>query len=119
MKTDKIQDIRAELETQKTSAARQLEEHGASTDPEAPVEVESDDGFADSGQAASERSELVASVEALRLAYAEASAALARIDDGTFGVCERCGRAIPEERLEALPTATLCVDCKQAVSAGA
>jgi RNA polymerase-binding protein DksA len=40
-------------------------------------------------------------------------AALARIDDGTFGVCQRCGRPIVEERLEALPWATLCIDCKR------
>jgi RNA polymerase-binding protein DksA len=40
-------------------------------------------------------------------------AALARIDDGTFGVCQRCGQPIAEERLEALPWATLCIDCKR------
>lgn len=37
--------------------------------------------------------------------------ALARINSGTYGVCESCGKAIPVERLEALPYATLCVDC--------
>jgi RNA polymerase-binding protein DksA len=41
---------------------------------------------------------------------AEIDAALARIDAGTYGVCERCGRPIAEERLEALPWATLCID---------
>ncbi|MDP8911136.1 MAG: TraR/DksA C4-type zinc finger protein [Actinomycetota bacterium] len=41
-------------------------------------------------------------------------AALERIDAGTFGVCERCGQPIAEERLEALPYATLCIDCKRA-----
>ncbi len=40
-------------------------------------------------------------------------AALARIDDGTFGVCEVCGKPIAEERLEALPWATLCIDDKR------
>ncbi len=37
--------------------------------------------------------------------------ALARIDSGGYGVCESCGKPIPVERLEALPYATLCVDC--------
>ena len=37
--------------------------------------------------------------------------ALARIESGGYGVCESCGKAIPVERLEALPYATLCVDC--------
>lgn len=38
--------------------------------------------------------------------------ALEKIDDGTYGTCERCGREIPEERLDAVPYATLCVACK-------
>jgi RNA polymerase-binding transcription factor len=40
-------------------------------------------------------------------------AALGRIDDGTYGRCERCGREIEAERLEALPWATLCIDDKR------
>jgi DnaK suppressor protein len=40
-------------------------------------------------------------------------AALARIDDGTYGKCVNCGAQIPEERLEAMPWATLCIDCKR------
>ena len=44
---------------------------------------------------------------------ADIDAALARIDAGTYGICERCGRPIPEERLEALPWATLCLDDKR------
>jgi DnaK suppressor protein len=38
--------------------------------------------------------------------------ALARIDDGTFGICEECGEEVSEERLKARPMATLCIDCK-------
>lgn len=44
---------------------------------------------------------------------AEIEAALGRIEDGTFGVCQRCGNPIAEDRLEALPWATLCIDCKR------
>ena len=39
--------------------------------------------------------------------------ALARIDDGTYGVCESCGKAIGKGRLQAFPRATLCVSCKE------
>jgi DnaK suppressor protein len=39
--------------------------------------------------------------------------ALARIDEGTFGICQQCGGEISETRLLARPVATLCVDCKQ------
>jgi len=38
--------------------------------------------------------------------------ALDRIDDGTFGVCESCGRPISEKRLMARPVTTLCIECK-------
>ncbi len=38
-------------------------------------------------------------------------AAIARIDDGTYGECATCGKAIGEKRLQALPYATQCMDC--------
>jgi len=38
--------------------------------------------------------------------------ALARIEDGTFGVCEVCGEEISEHRLQARPVTTLCINCK-------
>jgi DnaK suppressor protein len=40
--------------------------------------------------------------------------ALMRIKDGTYGICESCGQAIGEARLEAVPFARLCVRCKEA-----
>ena len=40
-------------------------------------------------------------------------AALERIDSGTFGICRTCGKPIGEERLEALPYTTQCIDCKR------
>ena len=39
--------------------------------------------------------------------------ALARLDDGTFGTCIRCGQPIALERLEALPWAPRCIDCQR------
>lgn len=39
-------------------------------------------------------------------------AALARLDDGTYGICLDCGEPIPPERLEILPYATTCVRCQ-------
>jgi RNA polymerase-binding protein DksA len=40
-------------------------------------------------------------------------AALERIDKGTFGLCQTCGKPIDPERLEALPHTTQCIDCKR------
>ena len=42
-------------------------------------------------------------------------AALQRIEDGTYGLCSACGGPIGEERLEAVPYATLCIDDKRAL----
>lgn len=42
------------------------------------------------------------------------NAALQRIDDGTYGECAWCGEDIRPERLRALPTAILCIDCATA-----
>jgi RNA polymerase-binding protein DksA len=44
---------------------------------------------------------------------ANIDSALQRIEAGTYGICERCGQPIGEERLEALPYATKCIDCKR------
>jgi DnaK suppressor protein len=41
--------------------------------------------------------------------------ALQKIDDGSFGSCERCGEAIADKRLEALPFARYCIDCQRLV----
>src|SRR5437660_4969011 len=42
-------------------------------------------------------------------------AALEKIDNGSFGECERCGEAIADKRLEALPFARYCIDCQRLV----
>ena len=47
------------------------------------------------------------------------AAALDRLDDGTFGICQRCGRPIAPERLEALPWAAHCIDCQREIGRGA
>ncbi|MFO0670104.1 MAG: TraR/DksA C4-type zinc finger protein [Polyangiaceae bacterium] len=39
--------------------------------------------------------------------------AIAKIDEGTFGVCEECGEEISVKRLEARPETTLCIRCKE------
>lgn len=42
-------------------------------------------------------------------------AALQRLDAGTFGTCQRCGRPIADARLEALPWAAHCIDCQSVI----
>jgi RNA polymerase-binding transcription factor DksA len=44
--------------------------------------------------------------------------ALAKLDSGTYGKCDVCSKAIPKKRLDALPYATMCTDCRQRVLGG-
>jgi RNA polymerase-binding protein DksA len=44
---------------------------------------------------------------------ADIDAALKRVEEGTYGTCTNCGKPIPEERLEARPWATLCIECQR------
>ena len=48
----------------------------------------------------------------------EIEPALTRIEGGTYGICTNCSKQISEERLEALPWATLCIDCQRNLEHG-
>jgi len=56
--------------------------------------------------------------EGAQQTVAQIDRALAKIDDGTYGICERCGREIGEERLRARPWALLCIDDQRRVDRG-
>jgi len=58
-----------------------------------------------------ERSQVGALVQQAEAHLDEIDAALARIDDGTYGQCAVCGQPIPAARLGVRPTATTCVGC--------
>lgn len=72
------------------------------------------DHMGDQGTATVER-ELDMTLEANeRAELDEVRDALQRFEQGTYGICAGCGIEIPTERLEAVPTARLCLPCKQA-----
>jgi DnaK suppressor protein len=73
----------------------------------------SGDDQADSGAKTFGREHEQVLVDRVAEAIDQAQRALARIDDGTYGICESCGEPIGAARLEAYPRATLCVACKQ------
>ncbi len=58
-----------------------------------------------------ERSQVDALVRDARVRLAEIDAALERLEVGTYGVCETCGRPVPPGRLAVRPTARTCVGC--------
>jgi DnaK suppressor protein len=57
------------------------------------------------------RIERVAQADALTATLADVERALAKLDEGTYGICDSCGKTISEERLEARPWTALCVAC--------
>ena len=71
------------------------------------------DDPADAGAKTFQREHELALTQNARELLAASARALARIDDGTFGMCESCGQPIGKARLQAFPRATLCVTCKQ------
>jgi RNA polymerase-binding protein DksA len=68
---------------------------------------------ADVGSASFERDHEMSLANNARVMLEQTQRALARIDDGTYGVCESCGQPIGKMRLQAFPRATLCMTCKQ------
>lgn len=58
-----------------------------------------------------ERSQVDALVRQARRRLVEIDGALARVADGRYGDCERCGQAIASARLDARPEARTCIDC--------
>jgi DnaK suppressor protein len=113
MEPDRLESLRAALEGQRSELRRELRELGA--DPDSDELAFADDrGFADRSHSTEERSRLLSVSRSLRANLREVDAALVKIAGGTYGVCERCGNSIDLERLEAIPWAALCIDCKRA-----
>ncbi|MEV4637230.1 TraR/DksA family transcriptional regulator [Actinoplanes sp. NPDC049548] len=71
------------------------------------------DDQADTGTKTFEREQEITLANNLLERINQVERALERLGEGNYGWCERCGNAIPVERLAAFPVATLCVSCKQ------
>ena len=105
------------LNTEREKLVRQLNELGATETGELTGEVDYGDGFADAAAATAERSEVLGIVENLTKLLADVDQALAKVDDGTYGLCKQCGKEIGAARMEFRPTSRYCVDCKSRRSA--
>ena len=82
------------------------------TDEAAGQDIADEDGFGEGDTVSVERDRLTVVASDAQARVVEIDAALSRVDGGTYGTCEACGKPIPPARLEALPEATLCVGCK-------
>jgi RNA polymerase-binding protein DksA len=113
MDAETREQLRKVLLEERESLREQLRDLGVNPDDRTSVELQFDQGFADSAQTTAERHRVMSIVQGLRANLADVEHALRRMDAGTYGSCENCGREISEERLEAIPFARLCIDCKQ------
>jgi DnaK suppressor protein len=73
-----------------------------------------DEEYADAGTATFERERDLSLVNNLRDLMDRIDKALAKIEEGTYGLCDQCGKPIEKLRLKALPYANLCIRDKQA-----
>jgi DnaK suppressor protein len=96
-------EMRADLERAESDIAARLGESVG----------DAGDDQADVGAKAFEREHELALTYNARELLAQNERALARIEAGTYGVCESCGEPIGKARLQAFPRAALCVRCKQ------
>lgn len=107
--------IRQELESQLARLEGELSELENSREA-ARQEKDEYAGYGNHiAEAATETSEAerdLALIDNLEHRRAQVDAALKRLEDGSYGICTTCGKPIPPERLEALPFAGQCVDCK-------
>lgn len=71
------------------------------------------DDQADTGSKTFSREHEMSLAASHREILSQTARALHRIEAGTYGECENCGKPIGKARLQAFPRAILCVDCKQ------
>src|SRR5207253_8454589 len=113
-----LADLRERLGSERRDLKSQLEELEEQTFSTAQSDLTGEMGFdekyADAGTATFEREKDLSLVNNLRDLMERIDKALAKIDDGTYGLCERCGKPIEKARLKALPYASLCLKDKQA-----
>ena len=109
-----LAEVRGELESE-AAALRADIARAAADIAERLVDSARDagDDEAEAGAKAFEREHDLAVSQNARDLLDQGERALHRIDGGTYGVCESCGKPIGKARLLAFPRATLCVACKQ------
>src|SRR5467141_697174 len=113
-------DLRVRLEEERTQLDTQLttivEDSFAIAQSELAGDVGLDDESTDAGTATSEREKDLSIENNVRDLLQKIDRALKRMDDGTFGVCDICGKNIEKARMKALPYVDLCIKDAQAQS---
>jgi RNA polymerase-binding transcription factor len=109
----RLQDEEVELQTQLTTIE---EDTFATTQSDMVGDVGLDDESADAGTATFEREKDLSIENNVRDLLQKIERALGRIEAGTYGLCDRCGKPIEKARIKALPYVDLCIKDAQARS---
>ncbi|CAN5168131.1 hypothetical protein BH20ACT24_BH20ACT24_01310 [soil metagenome] len=113
-----LSELRARLVAERGDLQAQYQELEESTfsvnQSEMTGEMGFDEEYADAGTATFEREKDLSLVNNLRDLMDKIDKAIAKMDEGTYGLCDRCGKPIERARLKALPYANLCLQDKQA-----
>ena len=113
-----LKTLKAQLQAHREDIRTQYEEISEGTfagdQTDMTGEVGFDEEYADAGSATFEREKDLSLVNNLRDLLDKIDKAMAKIDEGTYGLCDRCGKPIEKARLKALPYANLCLKDKQA-----
>jgi DnaK suppressor protein len=99
------EELREVLDAQRGQLDAQL--HDLGVEGEAGIV---DDNFADTAQVSAEQGEQQALAAQLRDQLDDVEKALTRLDEGTYGTCEVCGRPIGDARLEVMPATRFCIE---------
>ena len=115
-----IDELRARLDSEREELAAQLttieDQAFAATQSDMSGDVGVDDESADAGTATFEREKELSIEQNVRDLIQKIDRALKRIEDGTYGICEVCGKPIEKARIKALPYVDLCIKDAQARS---
>ena len=110
---EELGEVRAELADEAAGLRAEIDQAQSQIQRLSDTVSEAGDDEADASSKLYEREHELALTRNTRELLEQTEHALARIDAGTYGVCESCGKAIGKARLLAFPRATLCVECKQ------
>lgn len=102
-------DIESSLRARRGELADELERLTAP--PEEGASVSFGKRIGDGTTEAVERLATTATARSLAASISDIDHALEKIDEGSYGRCDRCGESIPDARLEALPASAFCVEC--------
>ena len=115
-----LEELRARLSAEHAELQEQLttieETSFASSQSDMSGEVSFDEENADAGTFTFERERDLSIENNVRDLMGKIERALTRMDEGTYGICSRCGKAIEKARLKALPYVDLCIRDAQAQS---